>query len=55
MINVFFKNEIAEFYDDYYQSEKGKAADAVERNLFLSLLKHVPRTEILEQACESGY
>lgn len=54
-MNVFLEKEIASSYDQYYQSEAGKAIDKIEKELVFELIKNVPRSEMLELGCGTGH
>jgi len=54
-MNVFIKPEIANNYDDYYQSDFGKKVDKIEQNIISSLIKEIPKNEMLELGCGTGH
>jgi ubiquinone/menaquinone biosynthesis C-methylase UbiE len=54
-MNVFIKPEIANSYDEYYQSYFGKKVDEIERNIIDCLIQKVPKTEMLELGCGTGH
>jgi ubiquinone/menaquinone biosynthesis C-methylase UbiE len=53
--NIFRDTKIAEDYDNYYQSEAGKAIDQIEKNIFSTLLTGLPRINLLEAGCGTGH
>jgi len=54
-MNVFIKREIANSYDNYYQSDFGKKIDKIEKNIIDSLIKDIPKGEMLELGCGTGH
>ena len=54
-MNVFLKSEIANNYDDYYQSDFGKKIDAIEKDIFDLLINGIPKREMLELGCGTGH
>jgi ubiquinone/menaquinone biosynthesis C-methylase UbiE len=54
-MNIFTDKETADNYDAYYQTEAGKAVDKIEKNLFLTLMKNIPRGSLLEVGCGTGH
>ena len=54
-MNIFTDKETADNYDAYYQTEAGKAVDKIEKNLFLTLMKPIPRGNMLEVGCGTGH
>ena len=54
-MNVFLKPEIANSYDDYYQSDFGKKVDRIEQDIIDYLIKEIPRSEMLELGCGTGH
>ena len=54
-MNVFLKPEIANSYDDYYQSDFGKKVDRIEQDIIDFLIKEIPRGEMLELGCGTGH
>jgi len=54
-MNVFIKPEIANSYDDYYQSDFGKKIDRIERDIIDFLIKEIPLSEMLELGCGTGH
>lgn len=55
MKNKFLIPEIANKYDDYYQSILGKEIDHIEQNIISTLIKDIPRSEMLELGCGTGH
>lgn len=55
MKNVFLLPEVANDYDDYYQTEFGQQVDSIEKVKLKNLLQTVPRTEMLELGCGTGH
>jgi len=54
-MNVFLKPEIANSYDEYYQSDFGKKVDKIEKDIITDLIKELPRNEMLELGCGTGH
>jgi ubiquinone/menaquinone biosynthesis C-methylase UbiE len=54
-MNIFAKQNIAEAYDAYYQTEFGKKVDEIEIKLVAGLLEHVSSTSIIELGCGTGH
>lgn len=54
-MNVFLRPEIANSYDDYYHSDFGKIVDRAEKEIVLSLLKDIPKEEVIELGCGTGH
>lgn len=54
-MNVFLKPEIANSYDNYYQSDFGKKVNKIEQNIIGTLLKQIPKSEMLELGCGTGH
>lgn len=54
-MNVFSKPEIADSYDDYYQTEGGKRVNQIETGLIDSALQKIPQGKMLELGCGTGH
>lgn len=55
MKNKFLVPEIANNYDDYYQSAIGKNIDSIEKAIISNLLTDIPRSDMLELGCGTGH
>jgi len=54
-MNIFLKPEIAQHYDEYYQTEFGKKIDRIEKEIISALLRNISRKEMLELGCGTGH
>lgn len=54
-MSVFKKEDIANAYDAYYQTEMGRKVDEIERKLMHKLLSSIPRGNMLELGCGTGH
>lgn len=55
-MNIFDKNYVAQEYDQFYESEKGKAVDRIEKSVVRQLLRSIPvRGNMLELGCGTGH
>jgi ubiquinone/menaquinone biosynthesis C-methylase UbiE len=54
-MNIFTKQNIAEAYDAYYQTEFGKKVDQIEKQMVSSLLQQLRCRTILELGCGTGH
>jgi ubiquinone/menaquinone biosynthesis C-methylase UbiE len=55
-MNIFLKKEIAENYDEYYQTDFGKEVDIIEKNIINSFLSKIPiKSNVLELGCGTGH
>ncbi|MCY1722572.1 class I SAM-dependent methyltransferase [Prolixibacteraceae bacterium Z1-6] len=54
-MNVFTNPEIADDYDDYYQTEAGKEVNHIEVQLIEAALQKVPAGKMLELGCGTGH
>lgn len=52
---IFDFNLVAEYYDEYYNSEFGKKVDAVEKRLVEKYLEKIPTKKALEVGCGTGH
>lgn len=54
-MNVFRKPEIADNYDNYYQTEAGKKVNDIEEALIAAALQKIPKGKMLELGCGTGH
>lgn len=54
-MNVFINPEIADSYDEYYQTEGGKKVNAIEVALISEALQQIPKGKMLELGCGTGH
>lgn len=54
-MNIFLKQEIANTYDDYYQTNVGRQVDQIEKNIMNKLIKNIPKGQMLELGCGTGH
>ena len=55
-MNIFDKNYVAQNYDQFYESEKGRAVDRIEKSVVRQLLRFIPfRGDMLEPDCGTGH
>lgn len=54
-MNVFIKPEIANTYDNYYETEAGKLVDEIEERLIRETLEQIPTGKMLELGCGTGH
>jgi len=52
---IFDFNLVAEYYDEYYNSEFGRKVDAVEKRLVKKYLEQIPIKNALEVGCGTGH
>lgn len=54
-MNVFIRPEIANNYDDYYETDTGKQVNEIEERLLREALNLIPTGKILELGCGTGH
>jgi len=54
-MNVFSKEEVANAYDSYYETEFGQKVDELEKAAITEILKDIPRTGLLELGAGTGH
>lgn len=54
-MNVFNKPEIADVYDDYYQTSTGKKVNKIEERLIGDALSQISNDKMLELGCGTGH
>jgi len=54
-MNIFEKESAAEQYDRYYETEFGRAIDALEKKEISKYLEKIPRQAMLELGCGTGH
>jgi len=54
-MSVFKKEDIANAYDAYYQTELGRQVDEIERRLLQRMMTDIPRGAMLELGCGTGH
>ncbi|RKD91729.1 class I SAM-dependent methyltransferase [Mangrovibacterium diazotrophicum] len=54
-MNIFAKEEIADAYDSYYETEFGKKVDELEKAALLEVIKDIPRCKLLELGAGTGH
>ncbi len=54
-MSVFKKEDIANEYDAYYQTEMGRQVDEIERRLLREMMTDIPRGAMLELGCGTGH
>jgi len=52
---IFDFNLVAEYYDEYYNSEFGRKVDAVEKRLVKKYIEQIPIKNALEVGCGTGH
>jgi len=56
IMNIFCDDIVAQEYDQFYESEKGKAVDRIEKSVVRQLLRSIPvRGDMLELGCGTGH
>jgi ubiquinone/menaquinone biosynthesis C-methylase UbiE len=56
IMNIFCDDIVAQEYDQFYESEKGKAVDRIEKSVVRQLLRSIPvRGNMLELGCGTGH
>ena len=54
-MNVFIQSEIADNYDEYYQTEAGKKVNEIEEKLIAAALQKIPEGKMLDLGCGTGH
>jgi ubiquinone/menaquinone biosynthesis C-methylase UbiE len=55
-MNIFCDDIVAQNYDQFYESEKGRAVDRIEKSVVRQLLRFIPfRGDMLELGCGTGH
>ena len=54
-MNIFAEKQVAQAYDDYYLTEKGRLTDELEKQALDGLLKPVVPGQMLEIGCGTGH
>lgn len=54
-MNVFSQPDVANNYDAYYLTGSGKKIDKIEKAIVSKLIKHIPRSHMLELGCGTGH
>lgn len=54
-MSIFFEQDIARKYDEYYQSDFGRIVDKIEKEIISQFVKKIPRGKLLELGCGTGH